>query len=1476
MRKDTFEPPVEAPILPPTPSADNSAPGVNGRAVEEQTTSTGTTSRPTELTLRGGKKPEKRSDKSDGPFLLSSNEYYSVAQLPALPEQIRSHSSTKFASVLSPDNGYALALTHSHALIWPYNSPSSVPPSKDTFTFELPFAISTNDPLPIAAFTAKSATKEPGLVIVTPAKGKIAYWETISSASSLVPSPQAQGVQGSIPGMFSGETVSSVVNAEPAGFVLTFSHGRVAHLTLKDQLGRPAIGVQFLRKVSTGSQSSLFGSIRNVFGGSGRKSIAAAHAGKASRGQRDVMVVTGDAEIELWDTRLSVGNSLKYQLNAKETLLDALKFNLPTDGTSEYHFRVLDFAVLTKGSSSTSTGQEVAKSNGDGPETIMFLVSLTHGGQASYFIIESQISSDRVQVKAVHRITCYRKPTNSDAAWQPKLVIPQPASTAFVVFETATVLFSLAKLDESASQLLLEGGSAPEPFQDCIRFQEDTPFRVLSSSVEDKSIGRKHPSVILAIQSFGIVRISDTLGQKGSEDIEEAKVTPKSKIEQAVFFGSLKNNPLDLVSQGEQKFDVADIEAAALEISEEILTSKSKYLPKASPSIEQNLRTRAKTHDDLALHLSKHYNPISRPARWRLLWNAEKLAAQRAIWKTEQEHRKRRPEGEDTILQQIVRYMHPEMKTDIDRTKAENDRVRHWLTFDTNRLENFIPWLHVIHGELYKDEVTDSKVVAENISECIDLMEAIFETAFRFRETNVSLYGLHDETFKHGMLFTGYTGLDLPWTSDFHTFVIEFVNMTSDFARKWWVNDSKSTAESPNPATIRKIGSSLPQQTEILSHMLLEKGQWCKARPEEEMHEEGVLIHKEHIQNSRQHLLSMAGLGFSNEAIALAEKLGDMEMLVELSIDAIVQLSEQMQAQQTEKEAERFEREVEKANDRMDSYFNRFGDRWARAYYERLIQDGQLGSLLNDEKNQQFLTRYLRKNAAYSKISWINDIVGEHSFSKAAETLAFVATEQEIDLWSKKVELSLSKLATLAAAESKAKSTKKEASLDAKQDLHVSETTSLISLIDLQTRLHLHVTSLIGRNVLDFSSRLDLAFEILGKNSPAVKGKPAFKGLLYDGLGILLREQSMTVDQIVDVLTLMSPVGSDPDNQDKITDETIDAGVVGNEFFFALKAVEFALPQPSDGNETDTLDKRTKRDALQKIIWRRVMIRDDWESLNRTDNKSEQDVTDSMRGTILWTTASQVFEQDLLASSSTHSNKQPSTTTSIPYPSQIISSNLFPPTLSSRFKPQELDLVRKDLDAENQDLESSIKKGRLDTWFPGVLRDVKIEVFDLEEERGDEEMAVATTEADTAETGDGENSIAGEQQLVQEEEQLHDDVEMQDEATNPQVDSHVEAPPPEAEPTTKPQQQEKRKKRTTRRGAASKSTTTTTTTTTVDSAVKQEENEAEDQEPTKSIEAEPEDLRRSTRASTRSSKRRSVRFASANPGAGAGVEGSSK
>jgi nuclear pore complex protein Nup133 len=177
----------------------------------------------------------------------------------------------------APSHNYALAVTPSHAIIWPYSVSSSTPSAAETFTVSIPEACrDTYGAVPLGVLLSTATGGHPGLLVVIPSTGKLIYWETVSSAASLGLSRQKQnGIQGSTPSLLSGEYATEIMNCEPSGIIVVFSSGRVAHVTLRDPQGKPSVLVNFL-STSIGGAGGFLGGIKNVLGGgSWRKEVTA-------------------------------------------------------------------------------------------------------------------------------------------------------------------------------------------------------------------------------------------------------------------------------------------------------------------------------------------------------------------------------------------------------------------------------------------------------------------------------------------------------------------------------------------------------------------------------------------------------------------------------------------------------------------------------------------------------------------------------------------------------------------------------------------------------------------------------------------------------------------------------------------------------------------------------------------------------------------------------------------------------------------------------------------------------------------------------------------------------------------------------------------------------------------------------------------------------------------------------------------------
>lgn len=1116
--------------------------------------------------------------------------------------------------------------------------------------------------------------------------------------------------------MLSGETVKEIINAEPSGFILTFSHGRVAHLAVRDQMGRPHISVQWMRKMAPAG--SIFGSIRNVFGGDRRKGTPIVRAGRSSKGQRDVLVASEDGDLEFWNTNLSSGNSLTKAISIKDDLLEALKHNLPGELTAGLHFKVLDFEMVA----GPSSNQSLARRSEDAATPLTVLSALTHQEETTYYIIELTITGDAVSVQVVHNVKCYKNPVSDSKNWRPRLCLPKPCQVAFIIFDTAIVLYSMARMEESpSSQLLLERNALPDPFQDCIRFQNDAIYRVLGYAVEEEDSQNKHPACVVAVQGFGVVRFTSTVRQAAREDDEvvDLRINAKSKIEQAIFYGTNRQNPLNLNSNTSgQSFTDEEISSAALEVSHEILGSKSKYLPKSTPSIDAQMRLRAKAFEDLIHYLLKfHPSSLSRQTRYQLLINAEKLAAAQSLWKTQEDIQRRyqcqaikREFG--TYLQFVLLLMPEDRQTYPEAAKGETDSVRHWLTYDPPNIHFLICALAGMTQKIDPHGVVDPSDTTDYHCEATDLWCAAYDAAFKFRENNAPNYGLSDEIFQDGVLQIAYPDGPEIWTSSklARRDGIKFIFWNCKVLEKYWVPDTANTKEenwplneegdpyeAPSRASLLELARRLPDQVELFFRLAYEHDvqdtheMYAKTSDPKKRAKNLALIKATARRGCRDILSEISKYNMSG-AIAIAEKIADPGLLVTLNTDHIKQLIAEGIAHPDQ--IETFNSKILDVQTHTETYFERFGNGWAFAHFSRMIDDGDLGVLLTEvqeahEMKQPYLTWYFKKcirlGQPVGKVSWINDVLGEQNFHRAGLTLEAVALREEHDVWSKKTELSLAKLAGLATTEATgaaAAGPRINADVIGKFD-------NAIQLLDIQEQLFNHVQVKIGPTI-DTKATQDLALKEFGAR--IVDKHPALKKLLKQGLDLLLIKETLTPQQLIDVLTLMDPDYFAGNVED-------DPQIFGHEFYLALTVIDLA--------SNDEMDQAEK-ERYRRTIWRRAMIRDDWTILNETSLKDDRQVQSEMEQSSLYRTLLEVCEQS-------YKSNAPTPAPVLYSPQQILDAE----AVASENEHVEKKL-EKELNGEQDRLRGFVEQGRLEVHYGGLLTTAERQVRSQANHHGDE------------------------------------------------------------------------------------------------------------------------------------------------------------
>jgi len=1221
-----------------------------------------------------------------------------VTQLPTTPDSLQDYHTSgtttsnslhhllpliycegKWQGELSAQLGYALAMTQNQAIVWRFVQRTMPVDYVKPITINLLHPSNNpRHPLPLGILMPTSS--EPGLLVIMPTTGKITYWESLSSAANADASRQKQqNIHGAVQGLLSGEFVTKITEAEPRGFVLTMSTGRLAHLMVSDTQGKPLINAQFLRD-NGASSGGVFGSLRNVFSTAGwKKDVAAVKASISyQRGQRYIIVATKKGTFQTWELNWNGTHALVNDVDAKDQLLQALAE--AADGfhdDDEHSLEILDFTLLHVAGS----GKAVAIAKQGGDCRLMVLTVFKGANSSRYALIGLSIANESMSVDVVHPINCYKSSLPVDTEFRPQLLIPETAQTAFVIFERTLVLVSLAEIDETpSSQLQMEAHTLPDPFQDAIDFCKTKPYRVVGCASEPYDQSHAQPSCVVLIYGFGAIRVSALPLKEGQSALERATVTAKTKIEQAVFFGSLQQDLLDFTPRPEIEFSSVEIESAALGISHSIMSSTSTYIPAIGPSMDQQLQRKSTALADLNKYLRKHYQyETGRLTKWKLLWNAEKMASATAIWRCYNLAVTNQQRGSDdkNLLTELIEAMSEDIKTENQPEHHETDGVRHWFIHDVWRLEHILPWAQNMVEILYKESIEDSckmdvATQARFVNEAIDIQLAGLETAFKFREANAATYGLGDETMVDGVLQRGYDDLPQFWTST--NPIVERVKQLTDINREL-INleeDPDENGNEPSPELIFKLAADNPRQVQICCQTYIERFRWLKSRPDLVSRNAGEELMQAHFKVRKMLFVSLPDIGQPDKGIHLAEKYRDMEALVDI-------IDQEMASADSGETAQMY---VE----RVYSYLTKFGTAWGDAYFKKHLNAGNAVAVLTDNVGfKKHLTRFLRSHPPYAKLSWINEVVSERNYLVSSDNLK-LAEKQETSLWSKKIGLSMSKLSLMAA-------TLQDQIIDTSTKSTIQGIDEKMAVLAMQEKLYKYMKPTV-RYALDAEAEIELAMQKYGTRF--VKDKPVLRKTLEQYLQEVLAMEALSSEGLIDVLTL-------------IDDETLDIdeeGVMDVRFFSALKVLRLSNLEASDPGH---------KILLERSIWRRCMIQDNWVDVNRTELKDDTQVEVETGATSLFKTLREGYRTGFWDKSAP---LPPSSLTEAgrTLESLKISSHY------SNMPDTALQVLAQDLDVEAELLDQYIEKGRLDEWWQGVVEAAKAAARAEADEQGEEKL----------------------------------------------------------------------------------------------------------------------------------------------------------
>ncbi|KAF2085853.1 hypothetical protein K490DRAFT_45531 [Saccharata proteae CBS 121410] len=1219
-----------------------------------------------------------RTSKGDASVTLIKNANYTVKQLPSLPEPLRTNPTEHYRAFVHPSKSYAVAFTHDHAFLWDYASPV---PSPSSHTIRLPFTLQPSDPLPVGGIPSTGPSNEVGLLVVHPTSGKITFWENVDTAeSSTYFQQRRQGVEGAVGGMLSGEYATDIVDAEHAGFILIFNTGRVAQLTIRDSQGRPQINVQFLRNQNKNGSGSFFGGLRNVFTGSGwNKDVAAVKVRPSdTKGQLEVVVATGSGSFQVWDLSWAGQNSMKSEVNVQEELLATIYGEVaPEMHGQQTGIRVLDFAILQ---ASKAQGTELSTLGEQTGVGVLALVAVSGSAGFTYALVEIDLTGSNAHVDRMIPLDIYGGDPGTGKPEPAKVLLPAPGHTAFAVFPHAIVIAAIPEKRESPDeQLMVDSGVSSKPFQDVLYMRRDKHLDFVGYTAIGPDRKSRHSNCILFTEGAGVLRLTAYEPQLDGSDIERSRASAKSKIMQAVFYGSSHDSIFDFSAKPEINFPENEVAEAAVALSQDILNSTSDHIPILTSSQGQQLAVRTKALADLASHLGKNYSPLPRDVKWRLLFDAEKLTAAQGLWDHYEERSRNDQILQRPLLTEMIAVLNERYRSDIRPDIGELDPIRQWFTRDVSKIEALLPLAYFVVKEIYGKSSDDFGPLMNFISEADDIFLNTLGRAYKFRGESLERYGLGNEDLEFDVLKTGYEGIKQPWESVPN--IVATLKQHIDQAHSTTLRFSQGNIKNPDQgleavdAMSLKVASDNPRLIMICAQVYMERFRYCLASDNNRMRATGLAVQQDWEKVRHEQLRALTQIGQAHEGMKVCERLRDMRTLAELVWEEISYYESEVSEAESEEVLAQMEEMLEVSLQRMRHYFERYKQPFADALYNVMVRLRKTGEMFNEpHTNQAMLTHYLRSQPRLAKVRWMNEVLGESNFHGASEALIEAATTQETTAWGTKVELSLAKLSLMAvkADEADEKATIKDADLDER----LTSCSNKLRLLEMQNSILGFLRPTI-KGALDDNAAVELVMAELG--SQFVKGRPAFRELLKRGFEEIIAKRTLEPALLFDVLTLM-------DHTEAAAEERSKHDTMDLQNWMAFKALAYARP---------VMDAVTWESCL-RVVWKRTFLCDEWEIINDTAGLPDEKVQENLQRTVVFEVLRKGWETGTFAPSACLGRTFDMLHLS---PADVLDAGCKSSELEKRFGSEELrDPIIKDNIKDDEDLQKLLERARLGHW----------------------------------------------------------------------------------------------------------------------------------------------------------------------------------
>ncbi|BEI95350.1 hypothetical protein CcaverHIS631_0102990 [Cutaneotrichosporon cavernicola] len=964
---------------------------------------------------------EHNFEAADYRLLWSRDARHSVTAAGVLPTEVaRQVENADFilhtvAAQLDPASGFALVSGPDSCLAWKYTKQASNP---TVSVFPAPQPTRSHMATVPPALAAFYGTTEPGLLLVS-ATGEVRFWESMGLALHNV--QRFQSLQLDV-GLDFAEHLWKI---DEATFVVTTTASTGFRLSIVHEGGRLVPkAIAFTRasgmSIFTRQSTAIFHDTAE------RNGIVAAAPAQGG------CFLLGRSTLQMWNLGLDGSVRLGWEIDIRESIGSLL---LNTDGAWSSGNMLLMFNDLVA-VSQHKHAVLVSYHRRDGAsgdrKQAQHAIIVFENPDARRFTVDNSVYLSYL---------AHPDPRMLDV---PRLFIPRGSRTAFIRFSDAILMASLSS----------------SPYEDVISLRDSG--RNAFIGVAPSPPGHAASSVVAMASLGGIMTIEVHEGAAQARKMTSAASATarlKNKLEQAVFFGANRENPLTFdLPAGFQ----GDLPAATEEVSAEVVSNSAAFMTPISET-RQSLMDRLAKLRELLLFIRRNgvLSLLPDSSRRRLSAHAEKIQAALELWDYQNRVMdKLNSRSPQSLLADSIQTLMSQLG-DVDEDFVRAFFRRHVLSLDRLLGTVFVTFKAAVDG------------LAPGTDSSAWVLEAnrIFTIALRasdaWRMNEMDLYAI-DANRATVHLWTASDSL----LNDMDSLYALTRKVIQDRTRRiGTIVDEESSNATGNIALQQKEQAEFKAQMTTLADGLCENvadklhvaETRASGKSEDTAETRDVLVLQQRWDELKPRVIRpLETIGRVEEAYSLAEQFRDFPTLVYL---------------------------CEKSGDdgRTQAYIERFGNDFAFELYQWYIDQRQYYELLaQDEVYGARLTAFFAAHP-HPALSWMHDIASKR-YGAAAAALT-VVDRQTVALAEKQLVASIAKLAAVA-------------------EYKVSGGGP-------------HAVSRIDDELDNIAAQRALADDLPDDPVPSVLDElPALKHILEDGADALRAGDALSTEDLVDVLTL--------------------------------------------------------------------------------------------------------------------------------------------------------------------------------------------------------------------------------------------------------------------------------------------------------------------------------------------------------------------